>query len=204
MIVLTIAHQKGGVGKTTLALNLAYTFALMGLRAAVSDTDPQGSVSGLSALLDDLDVVPYESVRTGRLTGYHVVIVDTPPYLTSRLEELFDLSDYVLVPTKVGYLDFMAIKATLAMLDKSHDRRPSLKAGIVLNMCKPRTSLNAEIRDLLGYCRYPVHQSVITERVSYTRSLITRGIHNGSDSKAMGEILDLASEIMARFQPTEP
>jgi chromosome partitioning protein len=42
--------------------------------------------------------------------------VDTPPYLSNRLNELFTYSDYVLVPTNAGFFDVMAIKSTLALI----------------------------------------------------------------------------------------
>jgi chromosome partitioning protein len=198
MKVITIAHQKGGVGKTTLAINLAYAFA-ENARVAIVDTDLQGSVSDLSEFLTGIDIVPLDRLLSGNLSEYDLVVVDTPPYLSNRLSELFALSDYVLIPTKAGVLDAMAIRATIALLRQSMDLKPALKAGIVLNMVVPRTSLNEEVREILsGYGLY-LHPATLGQRVSFTRSPMTKGVFGSEDERAIDEVITLASELMERL-----
>lgn len=195
MKVITVAHQKGGVGKTTLALNLAYCFADES-KVAIVDTDLQGSIADLKGFLQGVDVVAMDRLGSSDLDSYDLVVVDTPPYLTSHLSELFNLSDYVLIPTKAGILDVMAIRATIALLEQSITHKPVLKAGIVLNMVMPRTSLNEEVKEmLLGY-RIPLHAATISQRVSYTRSPMTNGVFGGDDQKAKDEVVALATEIL--------
>jgi chromosome partitioning protein len=195
MKIITVAHQKGGVGKTTLALNLAFYLKDI-KRVGVVDTDLQGSISGLDTLLDGITLVAYEDLESGNYPELDVLIIDTPPYLTSRLTDLFAVSDFVLVPTKVSYLDAMALKATLALLEQSQKERPSLRAGIVLNMVKPRTSMNREIKDIMDAYSIPTLQTKVHERVSYIRSVIAGGIVQLEDAKAHEEMADLAEEII--------
>lgn len=79
MKIITVAHQKGGVGKTTLALNLAACFA-QGLNVGVLDTDLQGSLSSIQSELDNITFVPFDGQIT-HLTEqpFDVLIIDTPP-----------------------------------------------------------------------------------------------------------------------------
>ncbi|GAB3719671.1 ParA family partition ATPase [Spirosoma flavus] len=198
MKVITIAHQKGGVGKTTLAINLAYAFA-EGSKVAIVDADLQGSVSDLSDFLTGIDIVPLDRLLSAGLAGYDLVIVDTPPYLSNRLSELFAVSNYVLVPTKAGILDAMAIRATINLLRQSMELKPALKAGIVLNMVLPRTSLNDEVKDILTEYGIYLHPTAISQRVSYTRSPMTNGVFGGEDQRAKDEVIELASEIINRL-----
>jgi chromosome partitioning protein len=197
MKVITVAHQKGGVGKTTLSLNLA-TFFKDHLRVGLLDSDPQESITGLGDLLEGVQIVPHEKLRKLNTVQdeLDLLVIDTPPYLTSKLPELFDLSDYVLIPTKVGYLDVMAIKATIALLKEAQSRKPNLKAGVVLNMVKNRTNINDEIKGIIHSYQIPLHESIISDRVSYTRSVISSGVMEGQDEKAKEEITNLAGEII--------
>jgi chromosome partitioning protein len=197
MKVITVAHQKGGVGKTTLSLNLA-TFFKDHLRVGLLDSDPQESITGLGDLLEGVQIVPHEKLRKLNTVQNELdlLVIDTPPYLTSKLPELFDLSDYVLIPTKVGYLDVMAIKATIALLKEAQNRKPKLKAGVVLNMVKNRTNINDEIKGIIQSYQIPLHETIISDRVSYTRSVISSGVMEGQDEKAKEEITNLAGEII--------
>lgn len=199
MKTITIAHQKGGVGKTTLALNLAYCFA-DAARVAVTDTDLQGSINSLGKLVTGIELVSPELVLSGKLTGYDLLIIDTPPYLTNRLGDLFAISDFVLVPTKPGFLDAMAVRATVALLKESMNKQPNLKAGIVLNMVMPRTSLTAEVKELLGEYDLPLLPTLIHQRVSYARSPVTAGVFESDDEKAKDEIQSLATDILTQLQ----
>lgn len=198
MKIITVAHQKGGVGKTTLALNLAFYLKDI-KRVGIVDTDLQGSVLGLDTLLDGITLVSYDALLEGNYPELDILIIDTPPYLTNRLNDLFAVSDFVLIPTKVSYLDAMALKATMAMLQQTQQDRPDLKAGIVLNMVKPRTSMNREIKDILDAYPIPTLETRIHERVSYIRSVIAGGIVQLEDQKAHEEMADLAEEIMNKL-----
>jgi len=195
MKIITVAHQKGGVGKTTLSLNLA-TFFKDYARVGLLDSDPQESINGLGDLLEGIKIIPHDYLSTlEKVKDLDLLVIDTPPYLTTRLTELFMLSDYVLIPTKVGYLDAMAIRATIALLKEAQSRKQNLKAGVVMNMVKHRTSINDDIKEILRGFDIPILSTVITDRVSYTRSVISSGVMESIDEKAKEEITNLAEEI---------
>ena len=197
MKIITIAHQKGGVGKTTLALNLAACFK-DDLRVGLLDTDVQGSLSGLVDMLEGIELIPFNNDLSGlRAIEKDILIIDTPPYLTNQLPALFEASDFVLVPSKVGFLDVMAVRATIEMLKEVQTRKKELKAAIVLNMVKPRTNMNDEIREILKDYDIPVLKTSISDRVSYARSPIMSGVFAGDDDKAKAEITALADEIFS-------
>ncbi len=196
MKIITVAHQKGGVGKTTLALNLAACFK-EGLDVGLLDTDLQGSLTGLAEMLEGIELMPYDNVPENlRLLKKDILIIDTPPYLTNQLSGLFAQSDFVLVPSKVGFLDVMAVRATIQLIREVQKTKPNLKAGIVLNMMKYRTNMNDEIREILKTYEIPLLQSSIADRVSFTRSPIISGVFAGEDERAKEEITALADEIL--------
>ncbi len=197
MKIITIAHQKGGVGKTTLALNLAACFR-EGLRVGLLDTDLQGSLTGLGDLLEGVELIPFDNDPSGlRKLQKDILIIDTPPYLTAQLSALFGVSDFVLVPSKVGFLDVMAVRATISLIKEAQQKHPTLLAAIVLNMVKPRTTINDEVREILGGYDMPLMKTSISDRVSYTRSPIMSGVFMGEDERAKAEITALADEILA-------
>jgi chromosome partitioning protein len=197
MKIITVAHQKGGVGKTTLALNLAACFK-DDLRVGLLDTDVQGSLSGLMDMLEGIELIPFNNdLAQLRTIEKDILIIDTPPYLTNQLPALFEASDFVLVPSKVGFLDVMAVRATIQMLKEVQGRKKELKAAIVLNMVKPRTNMNDEIREILKDYDIPVLKTAISDRVSYARSPIMSGVFAGDDDKAKSEITALADEIFS-------
>jgi chromosome partitioning protein len=196
MKIIAVAHQKGGVGKTTLALNLAACFK-DDLRVGLLDTDVQGSLSGLKDMLEGIELIPFDSdLSRLRQVEKDILIIDTPPYLTNQLPALFEAADFVLVPSKVGFLDVMAVRATIQMLKEVQTRKKDLKAAIVLNMVKPRTNMNDEIREILKDYDIPVLKTAISDRVSYARSPIMSGVFAGDDDKAKTEIIALADEIL--------
>jgi len=196
MKIITVAHQKGGVGKTTLALNLAACFA-QGLRVGILDTDVQGSLSSIKDELDGITFVPFDG-KLDQLAKqpFDILVVDTPPYLTNQLPDLFAVSDFVLVPSKVGFFDVMAIKATIELLTQAEQKQPQLKYGVVLNMVKPRTALNKSVQEILSSYGAVLLATTIADRVSYTRSALTSGVFGSDDEKAKEEITSLADEIL--------
>jgi chromosome partitioning protein len=197
--IITVAHQKGGVGKTTLVINLAYCFK-DSLNVGLVDLDLQGSLLGLKSTLTNLNIEPRpKNLQDITQLPYDLILADTPPYLSKDLPEIFLASDYILVPTKAGFLDLMAIKGTLQLVREAQKVKPQLKAGIVLNMIKLQTGLTGNIKEILDTYDVTILETMITDRVSYTRSAILGGVVNMDDSRAKNEILLLADEIFTEM-----
>ncbi|QQL50171.1 ParA family protein [Mucilaginibacter ginkgonis] len=196
--IITVAHQKGGVGKSTLAMNLAVCFQDQ-LNVVLVDTDLQGSLFQIEKELPGLTVITNDRLQEIGKLDRDLIIVDTPPYLSNKLPELFSLSDFILMPTKAGFFDVMAIQSTIALVKEAQLRRPEIQAGIVMNMIKPRSGITKEVGCLLKSMETPVLETMIHDRVSIARSSITAGVLRGSDHKAISEITSLAEEIVNRI-----
>jgi len=192
--ILTIASQKGGVGKSTLAVNLACSVSKYS-RTAIIDTDPQGTVAQLAKMYEGIDVLPYSN-NINKL-DYDVVFIDTPPYLFDHLEEILHISDVVIIPTKAGIADFLAIGNTIKQVEEAKKKNPKLKAVIVLNLVKKGTSLTSEVIRELTKHNVPILKTQITDRVNFTRSIALKsGIYGIRDHKAEQEIDNLSKEIV--------
>ncbi|WP_262510967.1 ParA family protein [Runella rosea] len=190
------------MGKTTLALNLSFLLKDM-LKVGILDTNIQGIVVGLGDLLEGNKLVPQEVLTIGDVPELVILIIDTPPYLTVQLSTLFEISDFALVPFKVSYLDVMAVKATVALIAEAQKQNPTMKPGIVLNMVKHRTSVNAEIKKILDSYPIPTLKTKIMERVSYIRSVVSNGVGNIGDEKVTEEMMPLAEEIVGQLYKYE-
>jgi chromosome partitioning protein len=193
--IITIAHQKGGVGKSTLAINLALCFQDQ-LSVAMVDTDLQGSLYHIKEDFPGLAIIGLDKLQDIQKLAYDLAIVDTPPYLSDRLPELFLHSDFILIPTKAGFFDVLAIRSTLALIKEAQQKAGHIKAGIVLNMVKPRSGITKDVTNLLESLGTPLLKTKVHDRVSIARSPMTSGILNSGDTKAKEEIMTLAEEVV--------
>ena len=195
--IITLAHQKGGVGKSTLAANLAASFK-NNVRTAIMDIDPQGTITQLSKIYKGIDVIPY-SENVSNLS-YDVVFIDTPPYLSDSLLRILEFTDLVIIPTKAGIADLLAIRSTIGVVEKSKLKNPTLKAIVVLNMIKYGTTLTEEVRKQIQDLDITLLKSQISDRVNFTRSIaLEDAIYGIGDLKAEKEIDNLTKEILMLF-----
>ena len=211
-LIITLAHQKGGVGKSTLATNLRGYFAGGGYKTALVDIDPQGSLSKLVRTFSDQvgrepeHVIERRSFQTfadlGRLLeGYDIAVIDTPPYLSHDLEAVFDITNVVLVPCKASPLDFLAIGETLDLIRQAKAKREKLVAAVVLTMTITGTDFTTSIRQELEKTEFPVLTTEIGNRVAYMRSLLTANTVLGDENrKAREEIESLGKELISLLQ----
>lgn len=192
--IITLAHQKGGVGKSTLALNLAYRFSKE-VKTALIDTDPQGSTIQLKDIVQGIDILDYTGVKSLQDKPYDVIFIDTPPYLSENMIPIFLASDLVLIPTKAGVPDIMAIHATIELVNEALKKKSELKAGIVLNMIKPRTNITEQAKEQLKTYDLPI-LGEIHDRVVFNNTFLLGGIETGNDTQAVQELEELTIEIL--------
>jgi chromosome partitioning protein len=209
-LIISVAHQKGGVGKSTLALNLTSFFKRNGAESAVVDADAQGSISNLISSFGadnaygSVNLIPRNSFKSftelTKMKQYQVLLIDTPPYLSSNLSEIFQISDFVLVPTKPAVFDMFAIEGTIELINEAKKTKPELKTGVVINMSATGAKHVEEIRNYMKNKGINVLNTEIAKRIEFERCLLySDSIFSTSDEKAKDEISRLGNEIMDLF-----
>lgn len=213
-LIITLAHQKGGVGKSTLATNLRGYFAGGGYKTALVDIDPQGSLSKLVRTFSDQDgrepehVIERGSYKTYKdlltlLEPYDIAIIDTPPYLSKELQDVFEITNVILVPCKASPLDFLAIGDTLDLIRQAKTKRKDLIAAVVMTMVITGTDFTTQIRIELEKTEFPVLKAEIGNRVAYMRSLLKSNTVLGDENpKAREEIEALGKELISLLKNT--
>ena len=192
--IILITHQKGGVGKSTLTFNLAQNIS-NGSKVAVLDFDLQGSLSQLKELVTDFEIIPYQGeIEKISDLDYDFIFIDTPPYLSNQMPKLISIVNLIIVPTKAGILDLLAIKNTLEVIELAKRTTDTL---IVFNMIKANTTLTLDI--LIGLEEYNVKiaRTHISDLVSYTRSVLLNGV--AKDQNAQRQIDQLTKEILLKL-----
>jgi chromosome partitioning protein len=124
MSTIAIISQKGGAGKTTLALHLAAAAQDSGRTALVIDTDPQATASQWAAWRDDAPPEVIDSppprlaakVAQARAQGAEVIVIDTPPHADSAARAAVEAAELVLIPCRPSAFDLSAIQTTAKLV----------------------------------------------------------------------------------------
>jgi chromosome partitioning protein len=174
MKTLAIIAQKGGSGKTVVAVHLAVCAVLHGKATGIIDLDPQGSAAKWSEVRNQKtpQVTTATQSQLGRLlenaqkAKMDFIIIDTAPHSDSDAAMAAQLADFVLIPSRPMFFDLHAILSTydIAQLSKT-------PAAIVLNGVPPRGSLTDEAREALQGQNICVVEPVLYHRSAYFNAL---------------------------------
>ena len=206
--IVTVAQQKGGAGKTTLAVQLAVTLAADGRRVVLIDIDPQKSGSAWHAVRDGKlggeNTIALTSIAGWKLDSAlnrqareaDVVIIDSPPHAETEAKAAIRAADLVLVPLQPSPMDLWAIDPTLDLAD-AHGAAPL----IVLNRVPPRGKLADTMRAALAERNLPVSAAQLGNRQAFAASMMNgRGVvETDKRSPAADEIRRLAAEVRERL-----
>jgi chromosome partitioning protein len=204
-MIITVAQQKGGAGKTTLAAQLAAAFMAMRRSVATVDIDPQASLSRwaeVRAQMMDEDNKLHHVKATGWRTAreaeqlardYQVVIIDSPPHAETDSRLAIRAADLLLIPIQPSPMDIWATQATLQLA--AAERVPTL---LVPNRVPPRSNMAEGIIDNLDQLGSPVSRVKLGSRIAYAESMLSgKGVmETHPASTAADEISALAREVV--------
>lgn len=180
-MIVALLNQKGGTGKTTLALHLAGQWARQGARVTVVDADPQGSaldwsqargaearprlfgVLGLAR-----DTLHREAPELARSVDH--VVIDGPPRVAGLMRSALLAADLVLIPVQPSPFDGWASAEMLALLAEARIYRPGLAARFVLNRCGARTVIARETGEALADHDPPLLAARVGQRVVFAQA----------------------------------
>jgi len=208
--VITICQQKGGTGKTTLAVHLALAFAkLHNLKIAIIDTDPQGSLGKWFVVRTEKKVSNENlTFKTASLWGaqyesktlkkdHDIVIIDTPPKIESDARPSIEAADLVLIPMTPSHVDFWATEAIIDIAKKAEK-----KIFVQINRANERSKLVKKTYEYINSINVKSTNTLIGHRQIYASSMGEgkTAIEKQRKSNAVEEIKKLSEQILLELK----
>lgn len=207
MKTIALIAQKGGVGKTTMAVNLAVA---CGLRTAIFDLDQQESAAiWADRRKSDMPHVEFlterrlsEGLKAAARGKFELAIIDTPPAAGPQALTAAQASDLVLIPCRPSLVDLDAIRRTAQLVKSS-----GVPAFVVFNAAPhSATTLLDDARAIAEETGLKIAPKVLRERSAYRASWpLGKGVTESEpDSKAAQEVRNLARWVIAQLKLCTP
>ena len=208
--VITIAQQKGGTGKTTLAVHLALAFIKYhNLKIAIIDTDPQGSLGQWFVIREEKKLSNDNlTFKTASLWGaqyeskalkkdHDIVIIDTPPKIESDARPSIESADLVLIPVAASQVDFWATGAIVEIAKKANK-----KILIQINRANQRSKLISKTNDFIKSLNLSATKTIIGNRQIFASSMGEgkTAVEKQKKSNAVEEVKKLSEQILLEIK----
>lgn len=213
-MIVALTGQKGGVGKSTIAINLAAEAHGRGMRVLLVDADPQATARTWGAVASEhghpiptLVAMGAEMHRADQLLqlskGYDLVVIDCPARVDAVQRSALLVADLALLPCGPSAPDAWALAATLQTLEQARHLRPALDAAVVVTRKQQGTALGKAARDVLQQTGLPLLQTELGYRVAYQEA-IASGLSVSAyapASLASREARNLLDNVLDRLLP---
>ena len=212
-MILLVANEKGGTGKTILAVNLVVMLALAGRKALLIDADRQGSAVNWAAIREQAGVEPGITVlsKTGPALRFEVlelaeqyddVIIDAGGRDSQELRAAILAADMILVPFRPSQFDVWGLDRMAVLIGEARTINTHLKGLAVINLASPHPGVG-EIEDARDFLKdvkeIQPARTVLRERIIYRRAS-SEGLAvvelKPADKKAVEELKSLFSEVL--------
>ena len=207
--VIAVINQKGGAGKTTLAMNLAAGLAQHG-DTVVMDLDPQGSSTQWAGMGQTPFPASVEQIDGNwdarslhqQYQAYRHMVLDCPPSLESHASrQALRACDVALIPVLPSPIDLWASLKLPQEIEEAKKVNPNIRAYLVLNQLEPNSALSSAMHEALAEFGVPVLNAVIRRRAVY-RSAALEGSSvyqmGGHGTQAVEEIDAIIKEVIAK------
>ncbi len=204
-MIVGLVNQKGGVGKTTLSVNLAASLARTGERVLLIDADPQGSALEWSAAREGQPLfsvvgLPRPTIHKelGQIgLGYDHIIIDAPPRVTDLARSAIMACDIVLIPVQPSPYDIWAADEVVKLLDEARVYKDNLKSAFVVNRKIANTAIGRDVGEALAAYPVPVLVATVTQRVVFAEAAAQgKAVHEiDAEGPAAAEIEAVVAEL---------
>ena len=208
-MIIALLNQKGGVGKTTLAIHLAAELTCSRYQVMVVDADPQGSAldwsqarhrAGFPRLFGVVGIaretLHQEVPAIARIVDH--VVIDGPPRVTALARSAMLAADLVLIPVQPSPYDVWACTEIASLVREAMVFKPKLRAAFVISRKVVRTVIGREVAMALEQFHLPILNVAISHRIAFAESAINGQLVRELNriGAAQAEIATLMLEVL--------
>lgn len=205
MKIIAVLNQKGGCGKTTIAINLAHSFQNKGYRTLLVDSDPQGSARDWNEINEGqiISVIGLDRESLAKdieavSQSFDYIIIDGAPSIAKLSAAAVRVADFILIPVQPSPWDIWAT-ADLVDIVKARQELTGNKPDVafVVSRVIKNTKFAKEVLEALAQYKLPILHSFTTQRMIYpTTASEGQTVYCGYPNEATKEIDNISNEII--------
>jgi len=205
-MIIAVLNQKGGVGKTTLAVHIAAALAMQGARGLLVDAEPQGSARDWAAARTSVPLFPVVGLDRPTIhrdlpqiaQDYDHVIIDGAPRMTDLTRSAMLAARLVLIPVQPSPYDVWACAEAVDILKEASVFTEKMKSVFVINRKIANTAIGRDVADALATYELPVLKTTVAQRIAFAEAATSGStvLETEPQSLAAREIEALVREVL--------